>query len=342
MSHHLDTPLARENGRLYIDDMYIFDGERSTVLIMNVNSDITGPEITPGFHPEARYEFKVHFDGAKAEELTYRVAFEDRDSEGHQAYALYELMGGAAPDDSATGDVVVARARTGEALEQERLRAWAGRIEDPFYVDLDELGVINAAVRDGSRVELSSWASAGAKNSFAGTKVYSIVLEVSHDHPRLRPGTRVAVWCTTKLATDIGGWHQINRYGHPMMWPIFWPDDTSFSHPANDRHPSEDFDGDGKYIAEKIAAVVEVNGTSADPSGYGGLVARRLLPDVMPYTIGTPASYGFAGINGRTMADNTPEVMFSMVLNSATKSGLGPSTTAAQRTNHFPYVVPTS
>jgi hypothetical protein len=341
MSHHLDTPLARENGRLYIDDLYVFGTEGSTALVMTVNSTITGPDITPGFHPEARYEFKVHVSGEEAEYLTYRVEFDEADSDGSQGYAVYELSGRAARDESATGEVV-ARARTGDAPQQNGFRVWAGRIEDPFYVDLDQLNVINAAVRDGSRVDLSSWASGGAKNSFAGTKVYAIVLEVSHDQPRLRPGTRVGVWCATKLATDSGGWRQINRFGHPMMWPIFWPDDTRFTNPANDRHPSEDFNGDGKYIAERIAAVVEANGTSADPAGYGGLVARRLLPDVMPYTIGTPASFGFAGINGRTLADNAPEVMFSMVLNSATTSGLGPSTTAEQRRGQFPYVVVTS
>lgn len=60
MSHHLDTPLARQNGRLYIDDLYVFPGQDSTVLVMDVNSTITGPDVTPGLHPEARYEFKVH------------------------------------------------------------------------------------------------------------------------------------------------------------------------------------------------------------------------------------------------------------------------------------------
>jgi|GraSoiStandDraft_30_1057271.scaffolds.fasta_scaffold1088054_2 hypothetical protein len=28
MSHHLDTPLARQNGQLYIDDLYVFPGLR--------------------------------------------------------------------------------------------------------------------------------------------------------------------------------------------------------------------------------------------------------------------------------------------------------------------------
>ena len=67
MSHHLDTPLARQNGQLYIDDLYVFPGNLSTVFGMDVNSSITGPDIQPGFHPEARYEIKVHLDGADFE-----------------------------------------------------------------------------------------------------------------------------------------------------------------------------------------------------------------------------------------------------------------------------------
>ena len=46
-----------------------------------------------------------------------------------------------------------------------------------------------------------------------------------------------------------------------MMWPIFWPDDTDFSDPASERHPSADFNADGKHIADLIAAVVAATGT---------------------------------------------------------------------------------
>ena len=34
-----------------------------------------------------------------------------------------------------------------------------------------------------------------------------------------------------------------------------------------------------------------------------------LFLDVLPYALGTPATYGFAGFNGRTPADNAPEAM---------------------------------
>jgi hypothetical protein len=165
------------------------------------------------------------------------------------------------------------------------------------------------------------------------------VLEVPHTHPQLRPGARIGAWCATKLATDAGGWRQINRAGHPMMWPIFWPDDTDFSNPANTRHPSQDFDAEGKHLAGQVAAVVAAGGTSGDPQAYGQTVARTLYPDVLPYVVGTPATFGFAALNGRTQADNAPEAMLSLVAGTAVPTGLSLSVTQ-QRRKDFPYVVP--
>ncbi len=339
MSHHLDTPLAAQNGQLYIDDLYVFPGEHSTVFVMDVNSTITGVHVQPGFHHEARYEFKVHVNGADYEALTYRVSFGEPDSNGRQALRLHSLVDGEARDDSATGALVLEGA-TGEQVTGRDTRIWAGRIADSFYIDLSLLGIVNAAVRDGTSVDLSGWRPADAQNSFADTTVQSIVLEVSHDHPLLRPGTRIGVWCTTHLATDAGGWRRINRAGHPMMWPIFWPDDTDFANPANTRHPSEDFAADGDYIAGLVEGVVAASGTSDDPRVYGRAVARQLFPDVLPYVVGTPATYGFAGHNGRTLADNAPEAMLSLVVDAAVPVGLRPATTKHLRERTFPYVVP--
>ena len=339
MSHHLDTPLAAQTGQLYLDDLFVFAGTGSTVFVMDVNSNVNGLHSEPGFHPEARYEFKVHLDGADFEDLTYRVSFAEPDPEGRQVLQLHVLTGEAAREDSAAGDLVL-EGRTGQEASGGGVRMWAGRIADSFYIDLSLLAIVNGAVAAGTAADLSGWRPADAQNSFAGTTVDSIVMEVSHQHPVLRPGARTGVWAATKLATDAGGWRQINRAGHPMMWPIFWPADTDFSNPANTRHPSEDAAAAAKYIAEQVAAVVAASGTCDDPEGYGQAVTRDLFPDVLPYVIGTRASYGFAGFNGRTLADNAPEAMLSLVTGMAIPSGLRPATAQGQRTATFPYVVP--
>jgi hypothetical protein len=339
MSHHLDTPLAAQNGQLYIDDLYVFPGEGSTVFIMDVNSNVNGLYAEPGFHPEARYELKVHFDGADFETLTYRVSFGEADPGGRQSLRLHTLTGDQAREDSAVGELVL-EGRTGETASAGGTRLWAGRIADAFYIDLSLLAIINGAVAKGIAPELSQWRPETASNSFGGTFVESIVLEIPHTHPMLRPGARTGVWCATKLATDAGGWRQINRAGHPMMWPIFWPTDTDFSDPANARHPSQDVGAASTAIGKQVAAVVAASGTSDDPAGYGQAVARDLFPDVLPYVVDTPAVYGFATRNGRTPADNAPEAMLSLVTNTAVPSGLKPSVAKDQRTSDFPYVVP--
>ena len=66
----------------------------------------------------------------------------------------------------------------------------------------------------------------------------------------------------------------------------------------------------------------------------------ELFPDVLPYVVGTPATYGFAALNGRTLADNAPEAMLSLVANTAVPSGLKPSVARHLRSSNFPYVVP--
>ena len=66
-------------------------------------------------------------------------------------------------------------------------------------------------------------------------------------------------------------------------------------------------------------------------------MARDLFPDVLPYVIGTPATYGFAARNGRSMADNAPEAMLSLVTNMAVPSGLKPSVAqSSSETATFP------
>ena len=97
------------------------------------------------------------------------------------------MAGAEARQDAAAGELVL-EGRTGETASASGARIWAGRIADSFYIDLSLLGIINGAVANETAVDLSPWHPGEARNSFAGTKVDSIVLEVSHSHPMLRPG----------------------------------------------------------------------------------------------------------------------------------------------------------
>ena len=339
MSHHLDSPLARQDPRLDLTDQYVFRGEAGTVFVMDVNSSLSGPDARPGFHPEGRYEIKIHLDGAELEALAYRVTFGESDEAGEQRVALHLLTGPAARDDAATGELL-AQGRTNRPIAGPAgLRLWAGRARDPFYVDLRQVGAMSSAVAHGAKPDPAVWSPQVAQSSLAGSTIQAIVLEVADQDPRLGHGRRIGVWSATKLATDAGGWRQINRAGRPMVWPIFRPDDSPHASEANTTSPAEEVRGERERIAGLVAGLVAANGTAADPAAYGAAVALRLFPDVLPYRTGTPATFGFVEHNGRALADNAPEAMFSLVMNAAVATGLSPQQFADTHTGLFPYVV---
>jgi hypothetical protein len=76
-----------------------------------------------------------------------------------------------------------------------------------------------------------------------------------------------------------------------------------------------------------------------EQTGTGEALAERLLPDLLPYRVGSVAGFGFSGINGRAPSDNAPEVMFCLVTDSGIPSGLTPRRDA-NCGNRFPYVIP--
>ncbi|RBP17206.1 uncharacterized protein DUF4331 [Roseiarcus fermentans] len=342
MSHHLDSPLARQDIRLDITDLYVFRGELGTVFAINVCHSIFGPIPTPGYHPEGMYEFKVDRDGDAIEDVTYRVTFDPRDPAGRQRLTLRRLAGKEAGDPHAAGEAL-ARGSTGETVAGPNgLRLWAGKAGDPFWIEPHVLHAVGHAFQDGKPIDLTGWDPAHAKNLFAGHTVYSIVLEVPDDALAAGPADarRIGVWAVASLATDAGGWRQINRVGLPMIHPLFTQYNEDLGNRLNGGRPADDFAAFGETAAGAIAGVVAALGTSEDPRGYGLRIAHRLFPNILPYEVGTRATFGFGEWNGRSLTDNAPDVMFSIAANAPIRLGIGKESVTAKPSKVFPYLPP--
>jgi hypothetical protein len=340
MSHHLDSPIARQDVRLDITDLYVFRGEVGTVFVINVCHSIAGDIPIPGYHPEGMYEFKIDLNGDSVEDLTYRLTFDPRDDSGSQRFVLRRITGADAPDPDAQGEVV-AQGVTGEtARSPGGLRVWTGKAGDPFWIEPDVLHAVGHAFQDGTTVDLNGWNPSAAKNLFAGHTVYSIVLKAPDAEllAQANGRRRIGVWAVATLATDAGGWRSINRIGLPMIHPLF----TQFNEDLGDRlnagRPADDLATYGETVAKAVAGVVRANGTSNDPQAYAETVARRFFPNLLPYTVGTPATFGFAEWNGRSLTDNAPNVMFSIAANTPISLGIGKESVTSKPTERFPYV----
>jgi Domain of unknown function (DUF4331) len=338
MSHHLDSPIARQDVRLDITDLYVFRGETGTTFVINVCHSIAKPPI-PGYHPEGMYEFKVDLNGDAIEELTYRLNFEARDAQGKQKYTIRRISGKDAVDPHAAGSVVAQGTTDETVTTPSGLRAWAGHAGDPFWIEPDVLHAVGHAFQDGTKVDLAGWDPSKAHNLFAGHTVYAIVLEVPDADLAGAGGNRkIGVWAVATLATDAGGWRSINRIGLPMMPPLFAQYNEDLGNRFNAGRPADDFATYGAQITKSIGAVVAAYGTAEDPHAYAEKIAHRMFPNMLPYAVGTQASLGFVEWNGRSLTDNAPNVMFSTAANTPIQLGIGKESVTSKPRKTFPYV----
>jgi hypothetical protein len=149
---------------------------------------------------------------------------------------------------------------------------------------------------------------------------------------------RIGVWAVSTLATDAGGWRSINRVGLPMIHPLFTQFNEDLGNRLNAGRPADDFATYGEATAKAIAGVIAASQTAEDPRAYGEKVAHRFFPNILPYEVGTPASFGFAGWNGRSLTDNAPDVMFSLAANTPVRLGIGKDSVTLKPSKSFPYV----
>jgi len=330
MSHHLDSELARQDPRLDISDVYVFRGTIGTVLVMNVDP-MSGYH---GFHPEGLYEFKLDFDGDGVEDITFVFTFDEADADGRQRWVLRRLDGVEARDRDVVGTVLVTGS-TGDIRVDDDIivRAWAGHAADPFYIEGAVVTAVKTAIATGTPVALDGFVPEEAANIFAGTDVGAIVLELADEV--LQAGT-VALWGVTVLATDHGGWRQINRCAQPLVNTLFDLEDAELGIDFNATQPRNDRALYGPEIVRGTAAVVGAMGTAEDPQAYAERVRDTLFPDVLRYEIGTDAHFGRERRNGRGLTEPTPEVMFELVLGTPTPMGLRAASAAPRA--EFPYL----
>lgn len=339
MSHHLDSPIARQDVRLDITDLYVFRGQTGTVFVINVCHSLGQPKI-PGYHPEGMYEFKVDRSGNAVEDVTYRFTFDERDAQGKQRYTVRRIRGAEAVDPHAAGTVIAQGATDEPVTTPSGVRAWAGHAGDPFWIEPTVLHAVGHAFQDGTKVDLDGWTPSKAVNFFAGQTVYAIVLELPDSELLADAGgkRRIGVWAVASLATDAGGWRSINRIGLPMIPPLFAQYNEDLGDRLNAGRPADDFATYGEALSKKMAAVVAAYGTAEDPQAYGEKIAHRLFPNMLPYMVGTQASLGFTEWNGRSLTDNAPNVMFSTAANTPISLGIGKESVTSKPSKTFPYV----
>ena len=126
----------------------------------------------------------------------------------------------------------------------------------------------------------------------------------------------------------------MSRWGLPLMTHIFITDPAA-KDDYNRSLPSTDVPRFSQIVADALARITQLAGSTDDPAAYAQRVVERLFPTTLPYVLDSAASFGFAGFNGRAMTDNVENVMLSLQTNTPIDQGATVARTSIL--DEFPY-----
>lgn len=326
MGHHFSTDLARKHPQLDLTDVYAFEsdlpGKTCLVLIANPKSKLGASD---NFSTDAVYKFNLGADKLHRDGLAYTVRF----SSGAATVGLVknsaDSLGFAGQDVGAAQLNQVTELPTG-------LRFWAGTVRDPFFGNQDGLHELREAFAKGA-LDLNAFKRHAGQSPFAGIVSSAIVLEIPNE---LLPPT--IYYYASVDWRDHGHWHRANRVAHVLVPHLYLFSTTDEQRSARNEHLPA-FDSQWRDLAaETIEKYARLAGFQPDPAAYAKRIANSILPDAVPYKIGSEAHYGLDGANGRKLTDDAMDAVLSWVVGAPVNDGVEqPDGRVAA---NFPFVVP--
>lgn len=322
MSHHFDTPTARQDPRINLCDFYLFRGMPGTVvmaLTVNPDAGAAGPDT---FRDEGLYAFRFDLNGDVREEVTFKIRFGEvahAASDEHQHIQNFEVRRatGLSALTGADGDLLIG-GRTGQiAMTESGIRAFAGLAPDLFAGDAAALGAFRNALFTENRFMPEAFQH--RQNYFAGRNVTAIVLEVPS---QLIGRGQVSAWATVSLsghAPEV----QVSRWGLPLITNIFMPE-MEMREDYNRAVPADDVVRFSSQISKVVEKVTGLAGSTTNPAVYANQLSTRICPTILPYRLDSNAAFEVSGFNGRGLADDVMDVMLALVTNTALGDGVAP------------------
>lgn len=322
-SHHFESKLAQQFPAYDLTDLYVFDAEKSgsTVFIMDVNPT-TKIDGKPQFGDNGVYSFHVASNRemtGKGLTLTVHVVGSE---------VVVGILDGANAAVGAIGKEVGRAPIGSDKTLPNGIRVWTGAAKDPFVGNSE--GIIKFDQNlSASKLDMSVYDK--GVDLFATLYTSAIVLEVPNS---LLP-PEIAVYASSAMY-NVDKWEQVNRLAHPLMTHLFMYNNTAEVSEHVAHRP--DRDATRKYaLSANVLKAVVLDGKMKNPVAYSDKIADLLLPDMLTYKVGTPASYTVGVLNGRKLTDDAMDTALSMLMGRAVTDN---ANTFDRQSKSFPYVVP--
>ena len=334
MSHHFDTQRAKSDPSMNICDMYLFEGAPGhTVMAMTTNADagISAPDSLPS---EALYAFRFDLDEDGREDVVFKFKFgqpRHGDAAEHVHVQAFEVLRATGQDIGGHGGEVLIAGETGRTHSNGAVQAFVGVAPELWAADA--VAFFDFLTGLYSKDRFAAEAFEHRKNFFRNRNVMALVLEVPNS---LIGGGTVHGWATASLyghAPEV----QICRWGLPLFTHLYLsdPKNPTLVETFHATSPWQDVIHFADAVATFAGHLSERAGSSADPAEHGRRVAALVCPVMLPYELGTRATFNQYRFNGRPLDIDAYDVMLTLGANKAIADGVSPD--RERIINSFPY-----
>jgi hypothetical protein len=311
---HLDAPFVKMDGRIDINDVYVFHPGQAgsqdlsrTVLAMTVNP-AAGVISGKTFRDDASYDLVVDQDGDAVEDMVISTDFGPvRNGRQNFTVTLQDKNGGYRV--LAKGTTGGDDDRDGEDMNKSGggVKVFAGLRDDPFFFDLNSFN------------EGATFCEDGDTDFFLGLNVSAIVVEVPTSLLGEGP---VGIWGRTSL--PVNG--VADRMGRPAILTVFIPPnpfeagDTSLGNLEdvfNFNKPLTDQMLFREEIVNSLTVLFSLNDAAGDDTSDDAQQIQDLADILLPDILTVDLSLETAFLNGRNLSDDVIDAELGLVTEGA-------------------------
>ncbi|KZN61640.1 DUF4331 family protein [Pseudoalteromonas luteoviolacea] len=321
-SHHFESKLAQQHPKFDLTDMFVFNSDQRgyTSFMMDVNPTTKDKA---EFGENGVYSFHIargkSFSG---EGLTITTHLE-----GGQL--VFGIIDGANQAVGVKGKVFGKAAVGKTARFKNGIKVWSGAAHDPFVGNSEGIiGFLTTLIGKGE-LELSKFNN--GIDLFKDFKSSIILIEV----PNKMLPENIHVYATSAMY-NVDQWVQVNRVANPLVTHLFLANNKM--EVSEHVHHRPDSDLSRRYaISGMVLRAVALDGKKTNLVEYSDSVAEQLLPDVIPYKVGSRAEYRYGSVNGRKPSDDAMDAVLSLFMG---RKVTDHANTFNRHPTKFPYVVP--
>ncbi|MGF1684866.1 DUF4331 family protein [Photobacterium minamisatsumaniensis] len=322
-SHHFETELAKKYPQFDLTDMYVFESEQGgyTAFMMNINPT-TGKDGKTAFGENGVYSFHIASSKVLTGEGLTITAYLDGDK------LVFGIAEGANQGVGTKGQEIGTAEVGKETTFDNGIRVWSGAARDTFVGNsAGIIGFMTKLLGEG-KLELSAFDK--GVDLFKDFQSSVIVVEVPN---KMLPKDIYVYASSAMYNTDQ--WVQVNRLANPLITHMFMANNPMEVSEHTQHRPDSDLTRSYAISGTVLRAVVLDNNIS-EPVAYADSVAAKLLPDMIPYTVGSEAAYTFKSINGRKPSDDAMDAALSIFVGREITDN---ANNFNRHPNKFPYVV---